>query len=75
MPLTIMETLAQIRRLDLCATYNAEYNEFRVAYPSDARNGDKGYYTSDRNDAIATAQHMARIAAISTDVDTPCATE
>ena len=54
--MSIKATLAAIRALGLCAQYSAEWHEFRVSYQG---NPASTYYTDDREDALATARHMA----------------
>lgn len=61
---TLRATIQIIQWLGIRATWRAEWNEFRVFYPEDALDRDKGAFTDDREDAIGTAAHMARHKAI-----------
>lgn len=60
--MTIASVRAAIRQLDMTATWQPHYAEWRIDYrPSDVRHSaETAYYTSDHADALATAVHMAR---------------
>lgn len=60
---TIAATKAAIRATGLTVRYQAEYDEWRIDYKRDDPrwSEDSAYYTTYRDDAIATARVMAAI--------------
>ena len=55
---TIKETLKRIRALGLTAAFDSALQEFRIDYRNAEQ--DTAYFTDDREDAMATALHMAK---------------
>jgi len=60
--MTLKQATELCREVGMRLTYNRDWNEYRVtpanlpAHRAEA----VAYYTDDRNDAVATAFHMAR---------------
>lgn len=48
---------AAVRAMGL--TYGKRDGEYRIAHPSKGKYNGGAYYTTDRDDALATARHMA----------------
>lgn len=60
--MTQKQALAWIRSLGLTVSYNPEYREYRIDYKTtDTRKtDDSAYFANDAQDAVYTAQAMAR---------------
>jgi hypothetical protein len=54
--MSIKQTLSAIRALGLTATYDYELREFCITLKGNCASA---YFTDDRDDALATARHMA----------------
>jgi len=59
--MTQREAKQAVQALGLVLRYSVEYAEYRVDYrPDDTRrSADSAYFTTDRQDAVDTARHMA----------------
>lgn len=59
--LSVTDVVVAVRAAGLTCRYSSAYMEFRIDYPrSDARwSEDSAYFTTYRDDAIATARQMA----------------